>query len=108
MAWLEYSLTTATPIVKSLRADAVTPATQLRNIAMRLGVPYPRMANDYFKMALPLSDLLQQIELGSFNTNPGALFVDPIASNLRTIISHWSAATGRDLSAPRTQLTRSA
>jgi hypothetical protein len=109
MSWFHLALAQDTPVVRALKADAESPGDRLRKIGERVGVPIHARADNYFNMAFPISNVLTFIE-----TDPNA--ADPaqapgyympggpnpqLPADMRTIITHWSAATGRDIKATR-------
>jgi hypothetical protein len=112
MSWfhltLELSGTATAPIVRSLRAEAEGAENRLFKIAERVGLPAHGLSKSFFDIADPLSRLLIQIETGMYNSNnPGAVralydrvtFPAGPEPDLRTIITHWTAITGRDVKA---------
>lgn len=115
MSWFHLSVEADTsPIVAALRAEASSPAERLLKIAERAGVPAHSKSDSYFQMAEPLSRILLEIERKSFNDpnqvpnlyNPTAGGVhNPIRQDMSLIITHWVAATGRDVRAPRVTVT---
>ena len=102
MSWLHMTLEFDSPIVRSLRAEAMAPADRLFKIAERVGLPAHALSKSFFDIADPLSQLLIQIEMGTYNAPAAvqALYADPtVSADLRTIITHWTAITGRDMKA---------
>lgn len=113
MAWFHLTLeTTGSPIVRSLRAEAVGVENVLFKIAERVGLPAHGLAKSFFDIADPMSRLLIQIELGRYDqaTAVRALY-DVVAfpggpePDMRTIITHWTAITGRDVKARKVATT---
>lgn len=105
MSWFHLSLEYNSPIVESLRAEGESEDQRLFKIAEKAGEKAHAKAYDFFRLADPMSALLINIELGIYN-NPSAvpaLYTQPggIAADMRTIITHWSIATGRDMKVPR-------
>lgn len=105
MSWFHLSLEFDSPIVKSLRAEGSSEDQRLFKIAEKTGMKAHSKAYDFFRLADPLSRFLTQIEMGIYN-DPNAvpaLYQQPgaVAADMRTIITHWSAATGRDMKVPR-------
>jgi hypothetical protein len=106
MSWFHLTLEfNESPIVQSLRAEAAGVENRLFKIAERVGLPAHGLSKSFFDIADPLSGLLIQIELGTYDQAPAvqALY-DPgvpgnVVSDLRTIITHWTAITGRDVKA---------
>jgi len=106
MSWLHLTLEfNNSPIVLSLRADAIGVENRLFNIAERVGLPAHGLSKSFFDIADPMSRLLVQIELGAYNTAAAARALydrsipDSPEPDLRTIITHWTAITGRDVKA---------
>lgn len=110
LGWAELTLSTNTPLVIDLRAQATSAADRLRIIGERVGVsPHSRSAS-FFAMASDLSLFLRTLEAG-FVTRPEFAWLfyaetppaplppgaTLLTSNARRIITEWSAATGRDL-----------
>lgn len=109
MAWFEFALASNTEIVQALQAEAGSPAARLRKIASRFGRSIPRMADEYFQMAQPLSNTLQLIESGGFNsTNAASMYYGnpSVSQDLLAIIDNWSRATGHDIKSTRVQVSR--
>lgn len=106
MSWFHLTLEFDSPVVKSLRAEAAGLENRLFKIAERVGLPAHGLSKSFFDIADPLSRLLIQIETGTYNqaTSVRALydriaFPDGPEPDLRTIITHWTAITGRDVKA---------
>ncbi len=111
MAWFHLTLEFDSPIVKSLRAEANGPENRLFKIAERVGLPAHGLSKNFFDIADPISRLLIQIEMDTYsnNTTPAvkALYepesapgvANPVQADMRTIITHWTAITGRDVKA---------
>lgn len=104
MDWFHLTLSFNSPIVLALRADASSPQDRLTKIAERVGMQPHRDAKSFFDLADPLARLLTQIETGIYNEDPAvpALYTDTtIERDMRTIVTHWSIATGHDLKVKR-------
>jgi hypothetical protein len=104
MSWFHLTLEYPSPIVRSLRAEGTGAEQQLFKIAERVGLPAHGMSKNFFDIADPLSRILIQIELGTYNrgTAVAALYTPATGgpeSDMRTIITHWTAITGRDVKA---------
>lgn len=105
MAWFHLAISEDTPIVRALKAEAESPADRLRKIGERIGIQAHARADNYFSMAFQLSQVLRFIELDPGAALPGTASAyyksDPaypgLSLNMRTIITHWSAATGREM-----------
>jgi hypothetical protein len=109
MAWFEYTLSGNTEIVRVLRAEAGSPSARLAKVAARVGMAIPRMTDEYFQMAVPLSGTMQAIESGQFNgiTTASTFYRSAgLRQDLLTIIDNWSRATGHDIKSTRVQLSR--
>lgn len=107
MSWFHLTLEVAgSPIVASLRAEASGVENILFKIAERVGLPAHGLSKSFFDIADPISRLLIQIETGRYDeaNGVGALY-DKVQfptgpePDLRTIINHWTAITGRDVKA---------
>jgi hypothetical protein len=106
MSWFHLTLeVNNSPIVQSLRAEAVGVDNILFKIAERVGLAAHGLSKSFFDIADPISRLLIQIEIGTYNQIPAvrALYDRTIPNSpepdLRTIITHWTAITGRDVKA---------
>jgi hypothetical protein len=106
MSWFHMSLEfDDSPIVQSLRAEAAGVENRLFKIAERVGLPAHGLSKSFFDIADAVSALLIQIELGTYSQaiavralyDPGV--AGNVVSDLRTIITHWTAITGRDVKA---------
>lgn len=106
MSWFHLTLEIDSPIVTSLRAEATGVENRLFKIAERVGLPAHGLSKSFFEIADPISRLLIQIELGTYNDVAAVralydreAFPDGPEPDLRTIITHWTAITGRDVKA---------
>ncbi|NEW75547.1 hypothetical protein [Streptomyces rhizosphaericus] len=102
MSWFHLTLDFNSPIVDTLRAQASSPEQRLFKIAERVGLPAHGLSRSFFDIADPISRILIQIEAGEFDSAIPALFTpapDGPAQDLSTIITHWSAISGRDIKA---------
>ncbi|HEX9945393.1 MAG TPA: hypothetical protein VGG03_25560 [Thermoanaerobaculia bacterium] len=106
MSWFHLTLEfNDSPIVQSLRAEAVGVENRLFKIAERVGLPAHGLSKSFFDIADPMSRLLIQIELGDYNTASAAqaLYDSSVTGSpepdLRSIITHWTAITGHDVKA---------
>lgn len=100
MSWFHLTLEFDTPIVLDLKAQASSPAERLQKIGERVGLPAHSRSDSYFFLAVNMSLLLREIELGTFNTPTGApgLFQAGVFQDaMQQVITHWSIATGRDV-----------
>ncbi len=107
MSWFHLTLSSNTPLVVDLKADASTPEERLRRLGERVGVGTHSRSRAFFTLSEPLSRLLTLVEQGKFDAPADVVnLYDPnvpppnnyVATTL-TILHHWSAATGRDLKA---------
>jgi hypothetical protein len=113
LGWVELTLSTNTPVVIDLRAQATSPADRLRIIGERVGLaPHSRSAA-LFSMASDLSLVLRTIEAGYVSgpqfswllysttvpagTPPLPPGATPRGSQSRRVITEWAAASGKDL-----------
>lgn len=105
MSWFHLTLSSNTPLLVDLKADASTPEERLRRLGERVGVGTHSRSRSFFSLAEPLSRLLSLIEAGKYDASADVDgLYDPnapanITSDTLTIIHHWSVATGRDLKA---------
>jgi hypothetical protein len=108
MSWFHMALEFNSPIVLSLRAEATGVEQRLFKIAERVGLPAHGLSKNFLDIADPISLLLIEIETGHFNTTAAAPTLysktiagiqNPIEPIMRTIITHWTAITGRDVKA---------
>ncbi len=111
MSWFHLTLESDSPIVMSLRAEASSPEERLFKIADRVKLPAHGLSRSYFEMAEPMSRVLTFIETGSIiNSDAAKSFYDPAGGNplpddMKTIITHWSITTGRNMKTEKTQIT---
>jgi len=107
MSWFHLTLEFNFPIIASLRAEGTREDQRLYRIADRVGVPAHAKSYDFFQLAEPMSRILIMLETGIFNdeaavpllyTNSGT---NDIESDMRTVITHWGYATGRDMKVRR-------
>ena len=111
MAWFHLALeyknnNEQSPIVEALRADANGTEQRLFKIAERVGLPAYGLSKHFFDIADPISRILIQIETGDYDFADAvpALYTPVPGGNtpetaMRTIITHWTAITGRDVKA---------
>jgi hypothetical protein len=109
MSWFHLAVQNNLPIIQDLRAHAANEEQRLFKIAQRVGLPAHGLSKSLFDIAVPMSDLLKEIELGTFNNVAAvpALYTgpNPIEARMRTIITHWSIITGRDMKARKVATT---
>lgn len=105
MSWFHLTIEPTNPplpIIASLRAEAPREDQVLFKVAERVGQPVYSRAYDLFQLAEPMSRILTQIEMETYN-NPAAvpaLYTEATngpEADMRTIITHWSLATGKDM-----------
>jgi hypothetical protein len=102
MSWFHLTLDFDSPIVLSLRAEGSSPEERLFKISRNkaINLPAHKISKSFFDMAEAISRILIQIETGIYNTAgaaPALYTPGPIQDDIRTIITHWSLTTGRDL-----------
>jgi hypothetical protein len=102
MSWLHLTLQFKdSPVVKDLRAQGSNEAERLRKIGERVGLPAHGKAHELFSLADPMSRLLIAIESGSLSNagNVPVLYLEgtPLSNDIKTIITDWSSATGRNV-----------
>ena len=93
------------PIIRDLRVEGTSAEQILFKIAQLVGLPANGLADPYFEIAEPISDVMIALETDRFKA-PGTarVFYDPSFGNnmsgaINKIITHWSAITGHDLKA---------
>ena len=112
MAWfhltLEYKANNeSSPIVQALRAQANGTEQRLFKIAERVGLPAHGLSKHFFDIADSISRILIQIERGDYDNvasvpalyTPDTTVLTSPEAAMRTIITHWTAITGRDVKA---------
>ncbi|NKI96666.1 hypothetical protein [Rhizobacter sp. SG703] len=112
MSWFHLTLEykndgASSPIINSLRAQANGTEQRLFKVAERVGLPAHGLSKHYFDMADAISRILTQIESNDYDTTDKvrALFTPDTTlqatpeAAMRTIITHWTAITGRDVKA---------
>lgn len=108
LSWFHLTLDTDTPIVMSLSAQAQSPEQRLFKIAQRVGLPAHGLAKSYFDIAEPLSELLITVEEDAYKDANAAqaLYKDALTQKtVKTIITHWSIITGRDVKSGKVATT---
>ena len=104
LSWFHLTVEDDSPVIVDLRAQATSPEQRLYKIAQLVGVPAHGLSGSYFDIADGISRLLLLIETGVFTAVPNAVaalytpssVLEPV---MRTIITHWSIVTGRDMKA---------
>lgn len=104
MSWFHLTVESDTAVVVDLRAQATSPEQRLYKIAQAVGVPAHGLSGSYFDIADAISRLLLLVETGVFATVPNAVAAlytpgSALERLMRTIITHWSIVTGRDMKA---------
>jgi hypothetical protein len=101
LSWFFLTIAYNTQVVANLNATAAGVADRLRLIGERVGLaPHPR-ADSYLQLATPMSVILRAIEQNAIPAAGGAGSLYQTAGAFQPymlqIITHWSAATGRNL-----------
>lgn len=112
MSWFHLTVESDLPIIGDLKAEAGTagPEQRLFKIAQRVGLPAHGLSKSYFDIADAISAVLILVETGLLNASgAGPAFYNPLAGvtsvpitlpdTMKTIITHWTAITGRDVKA---------
>jgi hypothetical protein len=104
LSWFHLTVETDTAVVVDLRANATSAEQRLFKIAQLVGVPAHGLSGSYFDIADAISRVLLLIEIGIVTAVPNGVagFYTPGSSverDMRTIITHWSIITGRDMKA---------
>jgi transcriptional regulator with XRE-family HTH domain len=108
MSWFHLTVEFDSAIVKSLSAEATGTEQRLFKVAERVGLPAHGLSKSFFDIAEPLSRILIQIERGHYeNIGSVTAFFQPGGpeADMRTIITHWTAITGRDVKARKVAAT---
>jgi hypothetical protein len=111
MSWFHLTVETDTAVVNDLRANGAASAEQrLFKIAQLVGLPAHGLSGSYFDIADSISRLLILIEAGFFASVPDAVIGlytpgSPLEQAMRTIITHWSVISGRDMKADKLVLS---
>jgi hypothetical protein len=87
------------PIVKALSISSSSPAERLSRIGERVGLGSHKYAENFFELAVPMSAILNLLESQTFDSSNVMIFYTPssVENDIRTIITHWSIATGHNL-----------
>jgi transcriptional regulator with XRE-family HTH domain len=102
MSWFHLTVESDSAVVRDLRAQATSAEQRLFKIAQVVGVPAHGLSGSYFDIAESISRILLLIEIGiSRLPNAVKTFYTPgdVERQMRTIITHWSIITGRDMKA---------
>jgi hypothetical protein len=112
LGWVELTLSSNSPVVLDLRADATSSGDRLKGIGARVGLTPHSRAGSFFSMASELSLLLRALEanwitdasvawLLYMSTPPTSVPMPavgaPLGTEVRRVITEWAAASGRDL-----------
>lgn len=120
LGWVELTLSTNSPVVIDLRAEATNAGDRLKLIGQRVGLSPHNRAGSFFALAEELSLLLRTLEAGYVTSSdfswllyaeeppagagtlpPG---VKPLGVASRRVITEWSAASGKDLKVQKVPL----
>ena len=104
LSWFHLTVESDSAVIVDLRAQATSAEQRLYKVAQLVGVPAHGLSGSYFDIADSISQILLLIETGVFITAPNgvaALYTPGEAAErlMRTIITHWSIITGRDMKA---------
>jgi len=110
MSWFHLTVESDLPVIVDLRAEGASPEQRLFKVAQRVGIPAHGLAKSYLDIAVPISNILIQIERGDFNQRAGvpALYTPAVGGpegDMRTIIHHYSIITGREIKAGKVAST---
>jgi hypothetical protein len=102
MSWFHMTVEQDTQVVVDLKAQATNEEQRLFKIAQLVGAPAHGLSGSYFELADEISRVLLLIESGFFAANPTAIVGfytpgNPLEEAMRTIITHWSVISGRDI-----------
>ncbi len=104
MSWFHLTVEFDSPIVEALRAESSSPQQRLHKIAERVGLPAHGKSKSFFDLADPMSWLLTQIEMGTYNEAsevPALYEAGSVQDAMKDIITHWSISTGRNMKAEK-------
>jgi len=121
MGWVELTVSSNTPVVNDLRAQAASPGDRLQVIGDRVKlVPHSRAAS-FFAMDAELSLLVRALEAGWVtdsgrswllyqsvippNVPPPPPGATPLGTEVRRVITEWAAASGHDLKSRAVPIT---
>jgi hypothetical protein len=107
LSWLHLTVEFDSPVVRAMRAEASSADQRLLKLGERVGLPAPTRTKSFFDLADPMSRLLILIEADTFRETaavPALYTPGALQDDLRTIITHWSLATGHDLKTRRTRV----
>ncbi len=110
MSWFHLTLEANAPILTSMRVEADGIDNKLFQLAERVGLPAHGLSRSFFEIADPMSRVLIFIEQTDFTSSNAPVFYDktiPLPSGIPndlpaamgTIITNWTAITGRDVKA---------
>jgi hypothetical protein len=118
MSWFHLTIEFDSPIVVDLNCTATSSAERLRLIGERVGVSAYARSDSCIELADPMSRILLQVEEGDFSTDEGAQSLyapednngnpNELRATMTTIITQWSAASGRPMKAPKVEVTTQA
>ncbi|MEQ9482272.1 hypothetical protein [Coleofasciculus sp. F4-SAH-05] len=101
MSWFHLAVEFDTPIVVSLRAEGASEEERLKKIAERVNLPPHGKSFYFFLLADRMSWILTQLETGIYLNElaiPAFYTVgSPVERVMRSIITYWSQATGRNM-----------
>lgn len=120
MGWVELTVSSSTPVVTDLRAQAASPADRLKAIGERVQLMPHSRADSFFAMDAQLSLLLRALEAG-WVTDSGTSWLlyqsvvptgvtlppntSPLGTEVRRVITEWAAASGHDLKSRAVPIT---
>jgi hypothetical protein len=104
MSWFHLTVESDTAVIADLNANASSAEQRLYKVAQAVGVPAHGLSGSYFDIADAISIVLLTIETGVFTSTPNGVAAmyapgSQFEGFMRTIITHWSIITGRDLKA---------
>lgn len=113
LGWGELTVSFNTPIVQDLGAEGSSPGDRLRLLGERVGLPAHSRSAAFFSMSGEISKLMRVLEAGIVKDADTAwvLYAStstatslppeerpvPIGTEVRRVITEWSAATGKNL-----------
>jgi hypothetical protein len=99
MSWFHLSLSGNNAIINNLGAQGLQrPADRLQRLGEMVGVRVHSRSDAFFRLAIPLSNFLIDIESGAVNA--ANLYAGVYQPVMLEILTQWSVATGRNLKDP--------
>jgi hypothetical protein len=109
MSWFHLTIEANHPIIVDLRADSFSVEQRLFKIGEKVNKPAHKLSKSFFELADAMSRILIQIETATYNNVAAvpALYTagQSPEDDMRTIITHWSTTTGKNLRERKLEVT---